>query len=159
MNNTIFLLLFISILILIGKYMIELKSDKILFIVLALFGITCLGYILKGIFHAPIFISIGIMSGMIISPIVFSVYLLRQKGNQKERLIRILMLFPTLTLFIIYLFKGLHMPVYGILYFLMIISVLIGGYIVIKKPRLKEILPFQVILIFMIIDIVALLMK
>ena len=115
----------------------ELKSDRILLIVLALLGINCLGYILKGIFHAPIFGNIGIMCGMIISPIIF----------------------PTITLFIIYLMSGLHMPVYGILYFLMIISLLIGGYIVIKKPGIKEILPFHVILIFMIIDVVELLIK
>lgn len=159
MNNTIFLILYISILILIGKYIIELKSDKILVFVLALFGFTCLGYILKGVFHAPILISIGLVAGMIISPMIFSIYLLSQKGNQKERLIRILMLIPTISLFMFNLFKGIHMPVYGIFYYLMIISIIIGGYIVLKKTQIKEILPFQVILIFIVIDVITFLMK
>lgn len=155
----ILLILNIFILILIGKYILDLKSDKILVVVLSLFGIACLGYIFTRISHSPIFISIGYVCGMIISPIIFSIYLLRQKENTKKRQIRIQMLFPTLTLFAIYLLKTFHLPVYGILYFLMIISLLLGGWIIIKKPGIKEILPFQVILIFIAIDIVTALMN
>ena len=159
MNSTIFLILYISILILTGKYIVELKSDKTLVVVLVLFGNTCLGYILKYIFHAPLFISIGLISGMIVAPIILSIYLLRLKGNKKEKSMRFLMLIPTVGIFINYLFKALHMPGAEIINILMIISITVGGYIVLKNPQLKEIRPFQVMLIFIIIDVLTFLMK
>ena len=155
MNNIFFLLLNLSILILIGKYIIDLKSDRPLVIVLTLFGVTCLGIILTRTFQTPLFINIGYVVGLILSPILFSFYLLKQKGDKKESLIRRLMLIPVLTLFTIYFFKALHLPVYGVLYFMMIISILLGGWIVIKKPELKEIQPFQIVLIFLIVDVLS----
>ena len=155
MNNIFLLLLNLSILILIGKYINDLKSDRTLVIVLALFGMTCLGIILTRTFQTPLFINIGYVVGLILSPILFSIYLLKQKGDKKESVIRRLMLIPALTLFTMYLLKALHLPVYGVLYFMMIISVLLGGWIVIKKPELKEIQPFQIILIFLIVDVLS----
>ena len=51
------------------------------------------------------------------------------------------------------------MPGAEIINILMIISITVGGYIVLKNPQLKEIRPFQVMLIFIIIDVLTFLMK
>lgn len=159
MNNVFILILNLSILILIGKYVRDLKSDRTLVIVLFLFGLTCLGFILSHTFRTPIFINIGYFGAMVLSPLLFSIYLIKQKGNKKDSLFRRLMLIPTLTLFIIYLFKSFHFPVFGLGFFMMIISILLGGWIVMKKPELKEIQPFQIVLIFLMIDVLRLLMN
>jgi hypothetical protein len=153
------LILNLSVLILIWKYINDLKSDKILVTVLVLFSMTCVGILLTNTLHAPIFSSFGYAIGLILSPLLFTFYLLKQKGTKEESVVRKLMLVPTLTLCLIYLFKALHLPAYGIGYFMMIISVLLGGWIVIKKPELKEIYPFQIILIFLIVDILTFLLN
>ena len=156
MDNIFLLILNLSIFILIGKYISDLKSDSALVIVLLLFGLTVLGHILSYTFQTPIFITFGYFAGMIVSPIIFSIYLFRQKGNKEDKLFRRLMLIPTITLLVFYLAKFLHLPVLGAVYFLMIISMLVGGWIIIKKPGLKEIQPFQIVLIFLIVDILSL---
>ena len=159
MNNIFSLILIISILVLTIKYIIELKSDKYLVVILSLIGITCLGYLLKYIFHAPIFISIGMVSGMIISPVLFSIYLLKEKGNKKENNLRILMLIPVFGLLTSYIFKIIHMPGAAIINLMMAIPIIVGIYIIFNNTQLKETKALQLILIFLIIDFLTFLMK
>jgi hypothetical protein len=159
MNNLFFIILNLAVLILIGKYIYDLRSDKTLVSVLVLFGLACLGIILANSFHAPIFISVGYVAGLILSPLIFAIYLFRQYGDKEEKRIRRLMLIPVLILFVVYLLKALHLPVYGIVHVLMIVSVLLGGWIVMKKPVLKEIKPFQIALIFLLVDVLRYIMN
>lgn len=155
MDNIIFLILYISILILIVKYIKDLKSDKTLVVVLALLGLACLGYI----FQTPFFIIIGLIPGTIIAPILFSIYLIRKLGSGKDRTTRILMLIPTLTLFFTNLPKLLHLAGFGFTAFFEIISLVIGGYLILYRRQLKEVKPFQVILIIIAIDVLIFLMN
>ena len=159
MNNIFSLILIISIFVLTIKYIIELKSDKYLVVIFALIGITCLGYILKYIFHEPVFFSIGMISGMIISPILFSIYLLKEKGNKKEKSLRILMLIPTVGLLISHIFKIIHMPGAATINLFMTIPIIVGIYIIFNKTQLKETKALQLILIFLIIDFLIFIMK
>lgn len=159
MNDTIFLILDISLIILIIKYINDLKSNKYLVSILALFGIPLLGFIIKYFFGNTILLSIGLFTSMIIAPLIFSIYLFINRKTGKEKNIRLLMIIPSLALLISYIFKLLHLEGAAVINLSMIIPVILGLIIVFKKKQIIETKPFQLILIFLIIDVITFLMK
>lgn len=158
MNKTVFLIIFASILLLTIKYLIEFKPYKILLIVLILFMITSIGFISNYFLDQPILLTIGAASGMIIAPLIFSIYLLKNTEPNNKNL-RLLMLLPTIGLLIHWIFKFLNMKGLAVINLAMIPLILVGLFIIFNKNQIKEIKPFQIILIFLIIDLITFVTK
>lgn len=159
MNNTVFLIIDISLIILIIKYINDLKFNKYLVSVLILFLIPPLGFLIKYFFGNTIFLSIGLFTGMIIAPLIFSIYLFTYRKEGKEKNIRLLMIIPSLALLISYIFKLLHLQGAAIINLVMIIPIILGLIIIFNKRQIIETKPFQLILIFLIIDLITFLME
>ena len=159
MNNPVFLILYISILLLNVKYIADLKSEKFLAGILVLFGIACAGFIINYFVGQFWLLSAGIISGMIIAPLLFSTHLIKRSANKNEESIRLLMLISTFGLLIHYLFKILVMPGAAVMNLVMAVPIIVGIIIILSKNQIKEMKPFQLIMIFLILDFITFLMQ
>lgn len=158
MKNIFSLILILSILILIIKYIIDLKANRYLMIILIFIGIANLSYLLSH-FLSVKFTSIGLIAGIIISPLLFIIYLLKGDENKNVQKVKTLMLIPSTGIFISYLSKSMHWPGAATINLVMIVPILFGIYLVFKSTQLEETKVMQIFLIILSIDFMHFVVK
>ena len=159
MNSSFSLILIVSILGLTIKYMIDLKTNRYLLIILFLIVLTYLSYILGYSIENSRIALFGLIPGMIISPLLFAIHLLKGDRNKKIQNVKKLMLVPTIGLLTSYLSKSIHWQGATVTNLIMIIPILAGIYLTFNKTQLIETKVMQIFLIFLTIDFMTFVIK
>jgi uncharacterized membrane protein YfcA len=158
MESLIFSILVASILFLEVKYFDDLKSTKHLKWIILSMMVAPVGYFFNLLLHISFIQPLSFFIGIFCSSVAFLIYLLKQDSSKTHKVNSRIMIFSTSSLIVHWIIKMGHFPGAYFINAAMLIPLLLGLYATLNKHQTKENKPFNIVMAYLIIDMLTFIM-